>query len=206
MWKWWRWWRLCIGQWTTTLHMLKVAIHGHYPLLHGLYLLHLLLLVLLVLLIQLHVPPIHLLKLLLHWFIQCMHPIMDVLHIDPCRPSSRHINWRIWLVVGSPNTINPPIIVAANRLGPYLIITNRWASRSALVLLLGLLQSDLGQSLGELKLQLEEIKQIKLDLNSNKYKKLKALETKIMSTYVSGFGPSINPLGLVLLPGIGLPE
>ena len=35
-------------------------------------------------------------------------------------------------------------------------------------------------------LQLEETKQIKLDLNSSKYNKLKVLETKIISIYVCG--------------------
>ena len=55
-------------------------------------------------------------------------------------------------------------------------------------------------------LQLEETKQIKLDLNSSKYNKLKVLETKIISTYVCGLRLSINSLGLVLLLSVGLPE
>ena len=55
-------------------------------------------------------------------------------------------------------------------------------------------------------LQPEETKQIKLDLNSSKYNKLKVLETKIISTYICGLRPSINPLGLVLLLGVGLSE
>ena len=67
----------------------------------------------------------------------------------------------------------------ANRLGPYLVVTNRWVGKSALILLLGLLQSGLSQSLGELMLQLEETKQIKLNLNNSKFNKLKVLETKI---------------------------
>ena len=47
------------------------------------------------------------------------------------------------------------------RLGPYLVVDNRWAGRSAPVLLLQLLQLGLGQPLGELMLQLEETKQIR---------------------------------------------
>ena len=96
--------------------------------------------------------------------------------------------------------------MTANRLGPYLVITNRWASKSAPILLLGLLQLGLSQLLGEFMLQLEGIKQIKLDLNKSKYNKLKVLETKIISTYKYGVEPSINPLGLVLFPGVGLSE
>ena len=149
------------------------------PLLHRRHLLPPFLLLFLVSLMQLYIPPICLLELLLHWFIQCMHLIMDVLHISPSRPSSRHRGWRIWLAVGSPHTIDPTVVMTANHLGPYLVVTDRWAVRSALILLLGLLWLGLNQSLGELMLQLKETKQIKLDLNNRKYNKLKILETKI---------------------------
>ena len=55
-------------------------------------------------------------------------------------------------------------------------------------------------------LQLEETKQIKLDLNSSKYNKLKVLETKIISIYICGLRSSIGPLGLVLLLSVDLLE
>ena len=55
-------------------------------------------------------------------------------------------------------------------------------------------------------LQLEQTKQIKLDLNNRNYNKLKVLETKIISTYVCGLQSSIDPLGLILLPGVSLLE
>ena len=91
-------------------------------------------------------------------------------------------------------------------LGANVIVTNRLIGRSAPIPLLRLLQLGLGQLLGELMLQLEEIKQIKLDLNNSKYNKLKVLETKVISTYVCGLRSSIKPLVLVLLPVVGLPE
>ena len=72
--------------------------------------------------------------------------------------------------------------------------------------MLRLLRSGLGQSLDELMLQMEQTKQIKLDLNNRNYNKFKVLETKIISTYICGLRPSIDPLGLVLLPSVGLSE
>ena len=76
----------CTGRRIATPHLLEVAVHGHHPLLHGLYLLHSLLLIPLVALIQLHVPPIGLLELPLHQFIQCMNLMIDGLRIGPDRP------------------------------------------------------------------------------------------------------------------------
>ena len=151
------WWRLCIGRWTVTPHLLEIAAHDCHPLLYRLYMLHPLLLILLMLRLRLHIPPVGLLKLSLHWFIQCMHPITDVLHIGPNRPSSRHKDWRIWPAINGSHTVNLPLVVVANYLDPYLVVTNRWASRNAPVPLLQLLQSGLGQSLDELMLQLEQI-------------------------------------------------
>ena len=83
----WRWSRLGTRQRTATPHLLEVAIHGHHPLLHGLYLLHPLLFIPLVVLIQLHVPPVSLLELPLPKFIQCMDLVTDVLRTDPSRPA-----------------------------------------------------------------------------------------------------------------------
>ena len=141
-----------------------------------------------------------------HWFVQYMHSILDILLINPSRPSSRHRGWRVWPNVGGPHTINPTLVATANNLGPYLIATDMWAVKSASILLLGLLWSSHSQLLGELILQLEETKQIILYLNNRKYNKLNVLKTKIISTYVCGLRPSINPLGFVLLLGVGLPE
>ena len=142
MWSWGRrWWRLCTKWWAATLHLLEVAVHHHHPLFHGLYLLWPLHLITLVLLIQLHVPPVDLLELPLHRFIQCMDPIMDVILISHRKPSSKHRTWIIWLAVRSSHTVNAPLVVAAYRLGPYLIVANRWASRSAPIPLLRLLWS-----------------------------------------------------------------
>ena len=116
--------------------MLKVAIHSHHPLLHGLYILHPLLLILLVTLIQLHLPPIGLLELSLHRFIQCIDLTTDVLCISLNSPNFRHRVWRIYFSVRGPHTINPHFVVVVNCLGLYFVITNRWASMSAPVLLL----------------------------------------------------------------------
>ena len=90
------------------------------------------------------VPCTHasLLELLLHWFIQCMDLTIDVLCND-------HKAWRIWHTVRGPHLINPPLVASAVRLGPYLIIANRWASRSDPFPLLQLLRSGFGQLLGE---------------------------------------------------------
>ena len=104
-----------------------------------------------------------------------------------------------------PHTINLTLKATANRLGAYLVVTNRWAVRSAPIILLGLLQFGLNRLLGELMLLLEEIKQIKLVLNDRKYNKLKVLETNIR--YLRMWSRiSISPLGLVLFQGVGLLE
>ena len=55
-------------------------------------------------------------------------------------------------------------------------------------------------------LQLEQTKQIKLDLNNRSYNELKIFETKIISTYICGLRLSIDPLRLILLPGVGHPK
>ena len=125
MWRWRqrrRWWRLCMGWWTPTPHLLDLVVHNHYSVLHGLYVLHPLLLLLLMLLIQLHVPPIRLIELLPHWFIQCMHPITNIHHIGPSKPSFTHRRWRIRHAIGNPHIINPTLVAIANHLGPYLIV------------------------------------------------------------------------------------
>ena len=71
------------------------------------------------------------------------------------------------------------LVATTNHLSPYLVVSDRWVVSSAPIVLLGLLWSSLGQSLVELMLQLKETKQIKLNLNNNKYNKLKVLKTKI---------------------------
>ena len=71
-------------------------------------------------------------------------PITNVLHISISRPSSRHRGWRIRLAICGPHTINSALIVAANHLHLYVVVTNRWAGRSASIPLLRL---GLGQSL-----------------------------------------------------------
>ena len=119
--------KLCTRWWTATLHLLEVAVYDYQPLLHGLHLLHPLFLILLVPLLQPHVPPVGLLELPLHWFIQCIHLITDVLYVGPSRPNSRHKLLRIWPAINSSHIVNLPLIAAANCLGPYLVITNRWA-------------------------------------------------------------------------------
>ena len=83
-----------------------------------------------------------------------MHPIMDLIHIGIGKPSSRHRGWRIRPAICGLHT-NLSLVAAANRLGLYVIIINRWAGRSTPVTLLGL---DFGQSLGELMLQLKQTK------------------------------------------------
>ena len=144
-----RWWRLCTRRRTAPL-LLEVCVLSCHPLLHGLQLLVQLLFFSLMLLLQLHVTPVGLLKLPLYWFVQSMHPIAEVLHIYTSKPNSRDRGWRARPAICGPHTINSPLVVAANRLGSYIIITYRWASRSARVPLLRLLQLSLGQSLGEL--------------------------------------------------------
>ena len=138
-----RWWRRCIGQRTTTLRLLEVTVHGRHPLLHKLYLLRPLFLIPLVALIQLYVPPVGLLELPLHRFIQCINMITDVLRIGPSKPSFRYRAWRIWPPIRGPHPVYMPLVAATNSLGPYLIVTNRWAGRSAPIPLLQLLRSGL---------------------------------------------------------------
>ena len=110
-------------------------------------------------LIQLHKPFVGLLELPLHRPI-CMDLIMDGLRISPNRLSSKH-NLPIMTVYKRSPSYESPLLAAADRLGPYLIVANRWAGRSAPFPLLQLLRSGLSQSLGELTLQLKEIKQIR---------------------------------------------
>ena len=85
---------------------------------------------------------------------------MDLLYIGITKLSSRHKGWRIIPAICGPRIVNLPLVMATNRLGSYIIITNRWAGRSAFV---PLLRPGLGKSLGEPMLQL---KQNKLDLNN----------------------------------------
>ena len=128
--RWWRgrrWWSPCTGWRTTTPHLLEVTVHVRHPLLYGLYLLHPLLLILITALIQLHIPPVGLLELPLHWRIKCMDLITDGLCIGSSRPNSRSRAWRIWPAVGGTHPVNPPLVVAADRLGRCLIVVNKWA-------------------------------------------------------------------------------
>ena len=67
-------------------------------------------------------------------------------------PALNTKGWRIWSAVDSPHTINLTLVATTNHLGPYLIVTDKWAVRSAPILLLELLWSSISQSLGELML------------------------------------------------------
>ena len=95
------------------------------------------------------------------------------------------------VAVGSPHAIYVTFVTTANRPGPHLI-TDRWAVSSGPTFPLGLLRLGLDQAICEVMLQLNEIKQIKLDFNNSKYNK-KNQKLKL-SIYVYSLGSSIDPL------------
>ena len=87
---------------------------------------------LLVPLLQLHVPPVSL---------RAAFALIHSAHApdygyplhryQQAQLNSRHKGQRIRPTTCGPHIVNLPLVMTANRLGPYLVITNRWAGKSA---------------------------------------------------------------------------